>query len=197
MQASRPFHPEFDVIAVLLAVASLLILLFFGLSQPEFFKSYWVAFAFWLVGFPASMMMGLVQMEKALNIKRIMIIFLGAGFIILVFTGLNLGYAQSQPQDLWLSDKLVSFSVGVCEELFFGVFLLGLLINFAHFHPLLAIGISAAAHSVYHVPNLGSDPKLLTLFFLGFFIARCVYVYLYQKVGVLALAHGAWNLWVT
>jgi len=186
------FHPEFDVVAVMLSVVSLLILLYFGIAIPSFSQNLWVAYAFWIAGFIGANSLGLVQRSQALTFEKIFGIATFAGIIILAFFGINFAYAHL-PQNVMFADKFISFAVGISEELFFGVFVLGLLINYVGLEPILAIFLSAGVHSFYHVPNWGYNPSLLILFFFCFFVARSVYVFAYPKVGVILAAHGVWN----
>jgi hypothetical protein len=185
------FRPEFDVVALAFAVAALLILLYNGLVAKSFVQTYWVAFAFWLVGVPGSFALRLVSPAKQLSLNTVMAVVLGSGLILAVFAGLNTAYANLGPGELWLSDRFLSFSIGICEELFFGVFLL------LRLPSIVAIVASSAVHAGYHVPNWGASPMILALFFISFLVARCVYVYFFPKVGVLLAAHGLWNFVVS
>lgn len=190
------WQPEFDRVGLTLSIASLLILLYFGLTVTSFMQNLWVAFAFWIVGFGGSLGLGLARRSSGLTLKLLFETGLISGVIMTMFFFVNLGYS-GLPSEIWLGEKLVSFAIGVSEELFFGVFLLSILIIWLKVPPPLAIIISAGSHAWYHVPNWGFNPALITLFFISFVAARTVYVYFFPKVGALLAAHGFWNLAVT
>ena len=193
------FVPEFDRSAVVLSIASLLILLYFGLSNPMFFQDYWVAYAFWMTGFTFSFFF-LARKSKTATLQSMVKIGFFIAIILLFFVGANIAYASFTEQQIVLADKLVSFAVGVSEELFFGVMLLILLINFTMWplnNRIFAVLITSGVHSLYHVPKWGQNPQLLILFFVCFAFARSVFVFYYPKIGVLLGAHGFWNLGVS
>jgi len=189
------FVPEFDVVAMLLSVAALLILLFFGIGNPDILPELGIAFAFWFVGFLGPLSLGLVQKPHGLSLGKLFGICTIAGLVILAFFGMNFAYsAASSAQDVFMLDKAVSFAVGVSEELFFGVFLLTLLINWVGTGKLVAIVASSAVHAVYHIPTWGSNIETLAVFFGCFLVARTAFVYVMPKVGVILGAHGLWNV---
>ena len=189
--------PELDMLGASAAILALLVLLYFGLASKSFSQTYWVAFAFWIVGFIGSYVLGFFKPSPRLSLNTLIGVFVGTGLIIAAFTGLNVAYAQMKPQDLYLTDRLLSFSIGVCEELFFGIFLIGMLTTLIRLPNMVAIIASSGVHTVYHVPAWGTNPMTLSLFFVSFLIARAVYVYFMPKVGVLLAAHGLWNFAVT
>jgi membrane protease YdiL (CAAX protease family) len=186
------FIAELDRISIIISVAALVILLYFGISNPEYFRAYWVAYAFWLTGFFGSITLGLTRRSKTLSLQSFISTAVITGLIITSFYLVNYGFAALAPQDIIGSDKLIHFANGVAEELFFGIFLLGLLINWIGFPPLFAVIVSAGVHALYHVPNWGYNPTIM-LFFVCFTIARVIYL-LYPKAGILLGAHGLWNL---
>jgi hypothetical protein len=190
------FQPEFDVVGVGCSLAAILILLFYGLTTPEFAQDLWVAFAFWIIGFTAALGLGITKRGSAFSFLGLFKISLVAGLIIIIFEGVNFAYFTLTPQELISGGQLVGFAIGVSEELFFGVFLLGILINYLQLHPIIAIIGSAAVHTFYHTPNWGMNPQLMMLFFSCFFIARTIYVFVFPKVGVILAAHGVWNFLV-
>lgn len=116
------------------------------------------------------------------------------GLVVLVFSGVNYAYAQL-PQDVW-SERLGTGSVGIAEEIFFGVFLLGLLINWLGLNSILAIVLTAATHATYHYWIYGTNLTVMSLFFVCFVLARAIYVFVFPKVGLLLGAHGLWNFLV-
>jgi len=183
-----------DLVGVALSIAAILILLWFGLARPDSVKELWVAWAFWTVGFFGCIGLGLVKLDKMLNFTRLFMIIAGGGAIVALYAGANFAYgaATGQLNEFAFAEPLLSFSVGVTEELFFGIFLLGVLITWLGFHPMFAITVSALVHAFYHVPNWGVSPTLL-LFFGCFMAARMVYVYAFSYVGTLLVAHGSWN----
>ena len=185
------FQPQLDVVGLALSFASILTLLYFGLTTGSFAPDYWVAFAFWFIGFFG--MIYIVKRNKNLNLGTMFKIGVGTGLILICFYAVSMGASFANPQDIWLSSKFISFAIGVSEELFFGVFILSALISWFGIHPLLAIGVTSGVHAVYHVPNLGAQPVMLAVFFTSFFLARTVYVYVAPYVGVLLGAHGFWN----
>jgi hypothetical protein len=185
------FIADFDRVGIALSIASLLILLYFGLTVESFAKNYWVAYAFWIAGFLGSNLLGLTRRSVKVSLKSVLGIFIASAFIILIFTGVNFAYAHTQ--DVWNAERLGSVGVGIAEELFFGVFILGLLINWLNVPRLLAVLATAIGHACYHIPQWGFDPGVITVFFICFTIARAVYVFFLPKVGVLLLAHGGWN----
>jgi hypothetical protein len=186
------FQPEFDRVGVALSFASLLILLYFGLTVTDFVQNLWVAYAFWTVGFFGTFALGFARRSQALTLNSMFAIFVGTGLILLCFFGISTVYGQL-PHDVWLANKAVNFGIGVSEELFFGVFVLSLLINWLGVDRIIAILISAGVHSLYHVPSWGTDPLQISYFFIAFVAARTVYVFMFPKVGVLLAAHGGWN----
>ena len=193
------FAPEFDRSAVVLSVASLLILLYFGLSNPMFFQEYWVAYAFWMTGFTFSFFF-LARKSQTATLQSMVKIGFFIAIILLFFVGANVAYASFAEQQIMLAEKLASFAVGVAEELFFGVMLLILLINFTIWplnNRIFAILISSGVHALYHVPRMGENLPLLGLFFICFAFARTIFVFYYSKVGVILGAHGFWNLGVS
>ncbi len=190
------FMPEFDRVGVALAFAALLILLYFGLTVNTFTQNLWVAFAFWIAGFFGTMLFGLAKRSQSLNLKGLFSIFVGTGLILVMFFGVSTVYGL-MPQDLFIAERALGFGVGVCEELFFGVFILSVLINWVGLDRIIAIIISAAVHAFYHVPQWGFNPFQISLFFVSFVVARSIYVFFFPKIGVLLGAHGFWNLAVT
>lgn len=188
------FQPRLDFVGMAFSFAAILILLFFGLTSGSFAPDYWVAFAFWFIGFFGMVFM--VQRSKSFNIHNLFIIAVGTAAILVAFFGLSWGVNQI-PGDLLPASKLVNFAIGVSEELFFGVFCLTALINWMAAHPLVAIGATSIGHALYHIPTWGADPVQLAYFFTAFFIARTVYVYMAPYVGVLVGAHGIWNFIVS
>jgi hypothetical protein len=189
------FEAEFDRVGLSLSLGSILILLYFGLTNPAFISDYWVAFAFWLTGFTGSILF-FTRRTMALNLDKIVMIAVMASLTMLAFAGINVAYAMLAGQQIFIDLAFTSFAFGVAEELFFGVFLLGTLINWVGLNPVLAILISSGVHSFYHVPTWGQNPMLLMLFFTCFVVARSLYVFVYPKVGFLVGAHGFWNLGV-
>jgi hypothetical protein len=190
------FSPEFDRVGVALAFAALLILLYFGLTVNTFFQDLWVAFAFWMIGFFGTVTLGLARLSKSLNLRQLFTIFVGTGLILVCFFGISTAYGMI-PQDIFIAEKALGFGIGVSEELFFGVFLLSILINYLGLDRIISIVLSAGLHSAYHIPQWGINPLQLSLFFISFLVARSVYVFLFPKVGVLLGAHGFWNVAVT
>lgn len=190
------FTPEFDRVGVALAFAALLILLYFGLTVNTFFQDLWVAFAFWMAGFFGTVALGLAQLGRNLNLKRLFIIFVGMAFILVCFWGISSVYGRI-PQDIFLGEKVLSFGIGVSEELFFGVFILIASIRFLGLNRIIAIVLSAGLHSAYHIPQWGINPVQESFFFVCFLAARFAFVFLFPKVGVLLGAHGFWNVAVT
>ena len=187
------FTAEFDRAGLVLSIASILILLYYGLAMPQFTYDFWVAFAFWAIGFFGSLYMGLTKRSASITLQSIFTTTVMIGVIIIVFAGINTAYGIATQADVLIADKLLSFAIGVSEELFFGVFLLAILINWIGIPPLLAILLSAGSHAWYHVPNWGSNPLLLMVFVLSFTVARFIYVFVAPKVSVLLGAHGIWN----
>lgn len=193
------FVPVFDRAGVTLSIASLVILLYFGLSTPSFFKEYWVAYAFWMTGFTFSFFF-LARKGKTLTLPKLTSIAVFASIILLFFTASNYAYGKLTGQQVIFADKMRSFAIGVSEELFFGVTFLVFLINFTVWpftNRIVAILTVSGVHSWYHVPNYGSNPYLLILFFVCFVFMRSVFVFLAPKVGVILTAHGFWNLGVS
>lgn len=131
--------------------------------------------------------------SKTFDFKRTMEILLFAGVIFVAYFGLNQAYGFMQGQEIFSNDALISGAIGVCEELFFGVFLIGVSINLLHLPPLVAIFGTSGIHAFYHVPNLGFNPMMLALFFACFVVARTIYVFILPKAGVILTAHGVWN----
>lgn len=172
-----------------------MLLMYFGLSFQNFAANYWVAYAFWVTGFFGSLLFGFAKRSKIIKATTLITVCAFVGIIVLAFSAINFAYAQVR-MDVW-SERLGTSAVGVSEEVFFGVFLLGLLINWVSFNKILAVVISAGVHSAYHIFVYGTDLKVLSLFFVSFIFARAVYVFLYPKVGVLVGAHGLWNFLVS
>lgn len=190
------FQPEFDRVGVALAFAALLILLYFGLTVNTFVQDLWVAFAFWMAGFFGTVALGLARMSKNMNLKQLFTIFVGTGLILVCFFGISTAFGMV-PQDIFIAEKALGFGIGVSEELFFGVFILAILINYLGLDKIVSIVLSAGLHSAYHIPQWGINPLQLTLFFVSFLVARSIYVFVFPKVGVLLGAHGFWNVAVT
>jgi membrane protease YdiL (CAAX protease family) len=188
-----PFQGEFDRVALALSLAAIMILLYFGLANPGFFQDYWVAFAFWIVGFFGSLLLGFTKRTAQLSFNNLVMIGVMTGALLGIFLVLNIVYGINQPQEIQLSSKFLSLAIGISEELFFGVFIIGFLINWLGFPAVIAILVSAGSHSLYHIPNWGANPQMLMLFFACFAIARSVYVFIFRKVGMLLAAHGIWN----
>jgi hypothetical protein len=182
------FTPEFDRVGLALAAASIVILLYMGIASPGLAQQLWVAFAFWGVGFFYALVF--CKKSKAFSFSSITLVLIVIGLLLAVLSTINFAYASMEFQ---LTGNLLSFAIGVAEELFFGIFLLGLLISFVGVHPVIAILISSGSHALYHIPNWGSDMKLLLMFFISFTAIRTVYVFFFPKVGVLLGAHGIWN----
>jgi len=192
------FTPEFDRAGVMLSIASLVILLYFGLSSPSFFQDYWVVYAFWMTGFTTSFFF-LARKGQTFTSGSFLKISIFIAIILLFFALANFAYASFTEQQIMLGEKLLSFSIGVSEELFFGVFLLTVLINYG-FWPgsrIIAILVTSGIHSLYHVPAWGSNPQLLILFFVCFAFMRSIFVFYLNKVSVILGAHGFWNLGVS
>jgi hypothetical protein len=189
------FQADFDIIGLGLTLAAGMLLMYFGLSFENFAANYWVAYAFWVTGFFGSLVFGFAKRSKTLKPTTLLTICAFVGLIVLAFSGINFAYSQ-MPLDAW-SERVGTAGVGISEEIFFGVFLLGLLINWLGLNKVLAVVVSAAVHSGYHVFAYGTDIKVLSLFFVCFTFARAVYVFLYPKVGVLVGAHGLWNFIVS
>jgi hypothetical protein len=189
------FLANFDIVGLTVGLAAILILLYFGVLRPSVLLETWAAYAFWAIGFFGSLGLGLVKRTKTLTLTRGVEILMFTGIILAVFLSINIAYTGLQGDILSItSNKVFQFAIGVSEELFFGVFLLGILINWLNLQPALAVLASAAVHTVYHIPNWGAEPHLLLLFFVSFAVARAVYVFLYPYVGVIVSAHGFWNL---
>lgn len=187
------FQAEFDRAGLSLSIASILILLYFGLSNPSFVTDYWVAFAFWTIGFMFSILF-FTRRTIVLSFGKLFRIGFFTGLTLISFAGLNYAYNIVAQQQIMITSALSSFATGISEELFFGVFLIGFLINWLQFNPALAIIISSGSHALYHVPQWGENPSLLMLFFMCFVIARSLYVFVFPKVGMILGAHGIWNL---
>jgi hypothetical protein len=188
------FVADFDLVGLILSVAAGMLLLFFGLSYQDFAKDYWVAYAFWVTGFFGTLLFGFARRSKTVNPKVLLTMFALIGIIVLAFSSVNYAYAQL-PQDVW-SERVGTSGVGVAEEIFFGVFLLGLLINWLGLNRILAVVVSAGVHAVFHRWIFGTDVTVLTLFFVCFVLARSIYVFVFPKVGLLLGAHGLWNFLV-
>ena len=191
----KRFQSDFDLVGLGLSIAAGLLLLYFGLGFENFARDYWVAYAFWVTGFFGSIFLGFAKRSRSIKPKTLVGIFLGIGVIVLAFSGINFAYSQ-KPLDVW-SERVGSGAVGVSEELFFGVFLIGLLINWLHLNKLVVVVASAGVHSIYHIPTWGSNVAVLSLFFVSFLFARAMYVFLFPKVGMLVGAHGLWNFLVS
>lgn len=187
------FIADFDVAAMQLSVAALIIMLYFGVAYPQQSQARWVSFAFWGIGFLGSLYLGLVKRTASMSMKTWLIMALMVILALGAFVGLNLAYGSFTQGSINIGAKLDSFALGIAEELFFGVFLLGLLINWLRVNPIFAILGTSAVHSYYHVPNWGSSLPLLLLFFISFTLIRCIYVFYFRKVGFLLAAHGFWN----
>ena len=190
------FQPEFDRVGLAICLAALLILLYFGLTVEGLAQNLWVAYALWLTGFFGTFALGLARRSQTLNLQGMFMVFVGVALIFLCFYGVSFAYA-SVPQDIAWGSKAISFGIGVSEELFFGVFALGLLINWLHVAAPFAIAGTSLVHALFHIPNWGTNPSQIAFFFICFVVARSIYVYVFPKVGVLVGAHGLWNLWVT
>ena len=189
----KRFQPEFDIVAVMISIAAGLLLLFFGLSDPELAKMLWVAYAFWGTGFFASLALGLIRHTTAFNFTKMVIGVAITGAIIMVYYGINTVYVNVHGLQLLESSKLLSFAIGVSEELFFGVFILGILINYAGLNRIIAVLASAAIHTGFHTIAWGLEPSLLWVFFTCFTISRAIYVLAFPRVSVILAAHGVWN----
>lgn len=189
------FVPEFDTVAVALSVASIVILLYYGLAIQGLATQIFVAFCFWMAGFFYALMF--CKHTKILSLATIFTTLVFVGIAIIGLYSINISFGLLAPQEVLASQKLFGFSIGVCEELFFGVFLLCVLINWLHLHPVISILISAGSHSWYHSVNWGTDPKLLLLFFFCFVFVRSLFVFAWQKIGLLLGAHGIWNFGVS
>ena len=192
------FRADFDIVGLGFSLGSIAILFYFGLMFPAFFQTYWVAFGFWIVGFFGSYFLGIIQPSKLMTFNKILGIAVMTGLLILIDFGIQTVFAvavQGTTMDM-IATKALSFSVGVSEELFFGIFALGILINWMGLHPFLAILISAVGHTFYHVPNWGANPFLLCMWFLTFLVMRSLYVYVFPKAGMLLGWHGIFNFGV-
>jgi len=189
------FIATFDRIGLILSLTAILILLYVGLLTPGLARDLWVAYAFWMAGFFGSLLFGFTRRDK-LRFGTIVLVVIFIALILAAFFAINTAYSVALSGETMVTERLLSFAVGVSEELFFGIFILGLLINWVGFNPVLAIVLSAAGHAAYHIPNWGGDPFLLSLFFISFMVARAVYVFAAPYVGVLVGAHGFWNLGV-
>jgi hypothetical protein len=181
---------------MVLSLASILILLYFGILSPSLMRETWVAYAFWATGFFGSLGLGLVKRSKKLSLTTMVEITIFTGLILAAFLGVNTLYVVAVQGDVLslTNDKIFQFAIGVSEELFFGVFLLGLLINWVQLPPALAVLLSAGVHTVYHIPSWGSEPHLMLLFFVAFTAARSIYVFVYPYAGIILGGHGFWNL---
>jgi hypothetical protein len=185
------FKAEFDRVGLALSVASIIILFYMGIASPELAQQMWVAFGFWFVGF----------FYALIFCKRAKLFSFGSLFLTLVMIGLLLGVLSTinfvyASLEVVITGNVLSFAVGVAEELFFGIFLLDLLINRVGANPVVAILLSSGSHALYHIPNWGSDSSLMLVFFISFTAMRTVYVFFYPKVGILLGAHGIWNFMV-
>ena len=189
------FQSDFDLVGLGLSVAAVLVLLYCGLSFENFARDYWVAYAFWVTGFFGSILLGFAKRSRYLKLKKFLFIILGIGVLVLAFSAFNFGFAQ-KPQDVW-GEKAGSAAVGIAEELFFGVFLIGIAINWLHVNRIIVIIGSAAIHSAYHIPQWGINPTIEALFFVSFLFARALYVLVFPKVGMIVGAHGVWNFLVS
>jgi hypothetical protein len=184
------FQPEFDKVAMILSVSAIVILLYFGLADPSLIKEYWVAFAFWFVGFTYAMLF--TKKARGLSLTSFLTIGIFAGLIMGMFAGISFVTAK---MEIVSSDQTLAFAIGISEELFFGVFLLCMLIRIG-FNPVVAILISSGSHTVYHVPKWGANIPQLWFFFACFTVMRSIFVFAYPKIGVILSAHGFWNLLV-
>jgi membrane protease YdiL (CAAX protease family) len=190
------FRPEFDRPAIALSLSAIIILFYFGLSEPSLYMDLWVAFGFWMVGFFGSYLLFTAK-SKAFTFQRLLEMGLMTGTSIGIMAVINYSYAiLVQASTTLVTLKLMNFAIGISEELFFGVFLLTALMRIG-FHPALAILGTSIIHSIYHIPNWGANMGLLLLFTISFIIIRTVFVYFYPKVGFLLGVHGFWNLGVS
>lgn len=190
---ARRFIAEFDRVGLALWLGALLTLLYFGIGKPELYQEIWVAFAFLFVGFVGSYTLGLTKFSSKFKIENLFVMGVLVAVIIGLFFAANIVYSSTVPQELIPTDKLLAAAIGIAEEIFFGVFVLGLLINILGVNKVGAIIASALAHAVYHIPNWGTDPKILALFTFCFVASRSIYVYVFPKVGLLLAGHGFWN----
>ena len=192
------FVAEFDRAAIFMSMAAILILLYFGLAYPTFTYDYWVAFAFWTIGFFGSLFLGITKRTTALSIPKLLTTAVFTAILLVIFIVINEVYAVAvEAQQVLIAEKLVSAAIGISEELFFGVFLLGLLINLLSFPRFISILASSGVHTYYHVARGGFDPLLLWVFFMSFTLARTVYVYFWPRVSIILGAHGFWNFGVS
>jgi len=188
------FAPEFDTVAVALSITAIVILLYYGIAIPGLATQIFVAFCFWLTGFFYAMVF--CKRTKILSFGTI---FTTVVFVALAIVGLyaiNVAFGLMLPNEVYVSQKLLSSAIGVSEELFFGVFLLCVMINFLQLNPVIAIIISAGVHTGYHSINWGTDPKIMLLFFACFVSIRTMFVFVWPKIGLLLGAHGIWNFGV-
>lgn len=191
----RQFQPEFDLVAMILTLIAFSVLLFSGLAQPQLFRDLWVAYAMFSAGFFGSFALGLVTPPQKMMLGNMLqIVFYATIGVVAIFV-IQLSYGIFAPGS-GLGELLVKpleFSIGVAEELFFGVLLLGILVRMVMLDPVLSVLITSGVHTAFHIPNWGQSPMLLLMFFGCFTGMRLIYVLFYHKVGVLLLAHGGWN----
>lgn len=192
------FVANFDVVAIVISVAAIVVLLYYGITVPALASNMWVAYAFWFTGFFGSLFLGITKRTKWLTPKMLLEIVFFTAIILGVFMAVNMFYTTAIEGDILssLPGKALAASIGVSEELFFGVFLIGLLVNWLRVPPAFAVIVSAGVHTAYHVPNWGANPTLLMLFFLSFAIMRTIYVFVCPYVSILLAGHGIWNFGV-
>lgn len=191
------FKANFGISGMILSLSAIMILFYFGLANPNLFETLWVAFAFWITGFVGSIYLGLVGRTKGLSFNHLLRMGAYTACGLLVFAGFNYSYAiLMQASVTGVSSMLMSWAIGISEELFFGVFALGALTSMMGLPRLFAIILTSASHALYHVPTWGMNPSLLILFFFCFAVARSLYVYVFPHVGMLLGIHGFWNLGV-
>jgi len=179
---NMPFKAQFDFLGLGLSFLAICILFYYGLVYG-FIQELWVAFGFWFVGFFGSYFLVVTQRSRMFNLYTLITTSLMAGVLIAIDLGLQYAFAIATRSSIDFGAKLMSMGIGISEELFFGIFALGFLINWLHFPSPVAIIISSASHSWYHAPQWGTNPILLTTFFVGFLVTRSIYVYLFPKVG--------------
>jgi len=182
------FKAEFDRVGLALSVAAIIILFYVGIASPGLAEQLWVAFGFWAVGFFYALVF--FQKSKVFSFTSLFLILLMIGVLLGILSTINFVYASL---DVEVTGSFLTFAVGVSEELFFGAFLLHLLIRFLDVHPAIAILVSSGAHALYHIPNWGADTNLLLVFFISFAAIRTTYVFFFPKLGILLGAHGIWN----
>lgn len=181
-----------DRLSVIAAVASFVILMEYELLANIPLPEFLTLAIFWCIAFPGSIAGKIVVLEKGMNFRHMVPLVIAVSMGLLVFSSINLVFGLFQAGSIYWASRIVSAAVGVIEELFFGVFGLGVLIK-AGLPPPPAIVLVSAAHTCYHIPHWGANPLVLGVFFLCFCGVRFVYVYWFQHTSTLLLSHGLWN----